>query len=480
MKELTSIALNVAQGAGADFADMRIVEERQNRIYVERLSVKLIDEVESRGYGVRVLLGGSWGYASSTDLTADGVATTAGLAVAMARASARVPGAARAGMCPGGSYQDTRVSPCLEDPFAVSNREKGELLLEACSNALQVSHVARAWGMLRFIHTRRVIANTDGSYLDLTDTVSEPMFEVTASVDGESQSRNYMEGARQGGYDFIRQVDLAGNARQWADDAVTTCRAEDCPSGVMDIVCDPMNLALTMHESVGHPTELDRILGWEANMAGRSFVGPEMIGNFQYGSELINFTADNLLAGGLGTWFYDDDGVKLHPFPVIRDGVLVDLAVTRETALLIGRETSNGCCRSEGFTHFPINRIPNLYMEPGRDDSVTADDLIAGVERGVYFAGRGSFSIDQMRNNFQFGGDTFWLIEGGKKTRPLKKGLYQAQTTQFWRSCDGVAGKGDWQAFGLMNCGKGEPVQSMRMTHGASTCRFRNITVGGA
>jgi TldD protein len=480
MQELTQVALDIARSAGAEFADMRIVDERQNRVYVERRSVKLIDELESLGYGVRVLAGGAWGYASSTDLSRDGVARTATLAVEMAKASAKVPKATPAQMLPAEANTDTCVSPCQEDPFAIPTAEKTNLLLEACDRALNMPDIAMAWGLLRFIRTRRIIANTDGSYLDLTDTVSEPMFEVVASVGGESQSRNYMLGARQAGYEFIRQADLVANAGQWAKEAVMTCKADDCPSGIMDIVCDPTHLALTMHESVGHPTELDRILGWEANMAGRSFVEPAMVSSFQYGSELVNFTANNCLEGGVGSWFYDDDGVKLYSFPMIRDGKLVNLGCTRETAPIIGWEKSNGCCRSDGFTHFPINRIPNLYMEPGKDNAVTADDLIRDVEYGVYFDGRGSFSIDQMRNNFQFGGDMFWLIEKGKKTRPLKKATYQAQTTQFWNSCDGVAGEADWKPFGLMNCGKGEPSQTMRMTHGASTCRFRSIAVGGA
>ncbi len=195
-----------------------------------------------------------------------------------------------------------------------------------------------------------------------------------------------------------------------------------------------------MHESVGHPTELDRILGWEANFAGRSFVDPDDVGALQYGSRHVNFTVDNTLDGGVGSWFYDDDGMLHAAFPVIRDGLLVGLSCTRETAPILGWETSNGCCRADRFDRFPINRIPNLYMEPGPDDGVTPDDLIAGVDRGIYIEGQGSFSIDQMRRNFQFGGDLFWLIEGGKKTKPLKKVTYQSQTTEFWGSCDGVAG----------------------------------------
>jgi TldD protein len=235
-----------------------------------------------------------------------------------------------------------------------------------------------------------------------------------------------------------------------------------------------------MHESVGHPTELDRILGWEANMAGRSFIRPEDVGVLRYGSDAVNFTVDNALAGGVGSWFFDDDGVRMRRFALVKEGLLVNLGCTRETAPLVGWERSTGCCRSDGFEHFPINRIPNLYLEPGPEEGITPEDLIAGVDRGVYIEGLGSFSIDQMRNNFQFGGDLFWKIERGKKTVPLKKVTYQAQTRQFWGSCDGLAGAPFWQQHGVMNCGKGEPLQVMFMTHGASVARFRRINVGGA
>jgi TldD protein len=480
VKELTDTALDVASAAGAGFADMRIVEERQNRVLVRRRSLKLIDETESSGYCVRVLLNGAWGFASSTVLTRQQVAETARLAVRTARAAAMVPKKAPAVMAAEAARTDTRSSPCLEDPFAVSNAEKAELLLAACDTMLKVPNVVAATGLLRFIRRRRIIANSDGSYLDLTDTVSDPRLEAVAVVGEESQERSYQGGARQAGFEFIREVDLPGSARRWAEEAVQKCKADDGPEGVMDLVLDPMNLSLTMHESVGHPTELDRILGWEANMAGRSFVRPEDVGSLRYGSDAVNFTVDNTLAGGVGSWFYDDDGVEMQRFSLVRKGVLVGLSCTRETAPLVGWSRSTGCCRSDGFDHFPINRIPNLYLEPGPDPQVTPEDLIAGVERGVYVEGMGSFSIDQMRNNFQFGGDLFWMIEGGRKTRPLKKVTYHAQTRQFWGSCDGLAGRPYWKQHGVMNCGKGEPMQVMYMSHGASFARFRGIQVGGA
>ena len=459
---------------------MRVVEERQNRVFVQRSSLKLIDETESFGYCVRVLLNGAWGFASNTRLTNDEVAKTARLAVETARASGLVPKESASVMAVAQPQVATMTGPCQENPFKVPNREKADLLLGACNTMLGVPGVVMTIGLLQFVELHRIIANSDGSYLDLTNRFANPMLRAVAVSGSESQERSYQGGARQAGYEFIREVDLPGHARQWAEDAVAKCKADDCPSGVMDLVLDPMNLSLTMHESVGHPTELDRILGWETNMAGRSFVAPEDVGRLRYGSDIVNFTVDNNLKGGLGSWFYDDDGVKMRTFPLVKDGILVNLGTTRETAPVIGWEHSTGCCRSDGFDHFPINRIPNLYLEPGTNNNLTPDDLIAGVDRGIFVEGLGSFSIDQMRNNFQFGGDIFWMIENGKKTRPLKKATYQAQTRQFWGACDAIAGRRFWQSHGVMNCGKGEPMQVMRMTHGASFARFRNINVGAA
>ncbi len=480
MKGLTELAIEIALAAGASFADMRIVERKDNQIYVARRSVKAINDDESFGFAVRVLIKGNWGFASSTKLNRESVITVAQHAVKTALASAWAPKDYPVQFAEEPAHVDTCVGPCNEDPFSVPNREKADLLLECCNTMMDVPGIVSAYGMFVFSRVHRIIANSDGSYLDLTHTFTQPLMSATAVVGSESQSRSYQGGAKQAGFEFIREIGLPASAPQWAADANLKCRADDSPQGVMDLVLDPMHLALTMHESVGHPTELDRILGWEANMAGRSFVQPEDIGRLRYGSERVNFTANHKLEGGLGSWFYDDDGVKLSSFPMIREGRLVNLGMTRETAPIVGKSASNGCCRADSFSSVPINRIPNLYMEPGADDGVTKESLIADVEKGIYIEGQGSFSIDQMRNNFQFGGDMFWLIEKGAITRPLKKVTYQSQTRSFWSSCDGVAGASDWRPHGIMNCGKGEPLQVMYMTHGASHTRFREIQVGGA
>jgi TldD protein len=281
--------------AGASFSDMRIVEERQNRIYVQRRSLKLIDEMETFGYCVRILLNGAWGFASSTRLTKDAVIKTARLAVETAKASSKVPKPVPARMAEEHKSNETLTGPYKEDPFTVPHKEKAELLLSACDAMLEVPEVVMAEGLLQFIKRHRIIANSDESYLDLTNYFANPILKAVAVVGTESQDRSYQSGARQAGFEFIREIDLVGHAKRWAEEAVMKCKAEDCPVGVMDLVLDPMNLALTMHESVGHPTELDRILGWEANMAGRSFVRPEDVGKLRYGSDWVNFSIDNAL-----------------------------------------------------------------------------------------------------------------------------------------------------------------------------------------
>lgn len=480
MREFTDLALGIVRDAGATFADMRIVDERRSLVRVERRAVKDIEAGDRFGFAVRVLVDGAWGFASDTRLTRDNVERVARQAVAVARASGRVPKAEPAAVVSEPAHVATRVGPCQEDPFEVPLAEQAGMLIEACGTMMDVPGIVMALGTLQSLRVQRVIANTDGSYLDLTSTFAQPWLNCLAAVGDESQGRQYQGGSRQAGFEWVRAADLTGNAERWAREAVDKCKADDPPMGRMDLVLDPDHLALTMHESVGHPTESDRILGWEANFAGRSFLSPEDVGRLRYGSPLVSFTVDNTLEGGLGSWFFDDDGVEMQKFPIVRDGLLVNLGATRETAAVLGWPRSNGCCRSSGFDRFPINRIPNLYMEPGKDDAVTPDDLVAGIDRGIYIEGMGSFSIDQMRRNFQFGGDMFWLIENGRKTRPLKKVTYHAQTTDFWGSCDGVAGPRFWRSHGVMNCGKGEPSQTMRMTHGASHARFRDIQVGDA
>jgi TldD protein len=269
-------------------------------------------------------------------------------------------------------------------------------------------------------------------------------------------------------------------AHSIAQEAITKVKAETLTEEKRrTLILDPNHLGLTMHESVGHPTELDRVLGWEADYAGVSFATPEKLKTYQYGSPIINFVGDNTLETGLATAGFDDDGVPGQKWYIIKDGILNEYGTTRETAPFIGLDYSRGCNRATNYYDQPMNRIPNLYMLPGKEKYSIAD-MIKDTEDGVYIQGRGSFSIDQHRVNFQFGGDYFWEIKNGKLFRPLKKVLYRSNNPEFWNSCDAICDERYWRPFGVTNCGKGQPNQTARMTHGASPARFRNIRVGGS
>jgi len=326
----------------------------------------------------------------------------------------------------------------------------------------------------------KLFASTLGTRLDLTTQFINPMITAVAVTESDSQSRTFDEGGRAIGWEWILELDLIDKAKQIAEEALIKVKADTLGAEERrSLVLDPNHLGLTMHESVGHATELDRVLGWEADYAGVSFATPEKLNNYHYGSEVINFVGDNTLEGGLATLGFDDDGVPGQKWYIIKDGILKEYGSTRDTALEIGLNASRGCNRATYYFNQPINRIPNLYLLPGTKP-LTPGELIADTEDGVYIQGRGSYSIDHHRINFQFGGDFFWEIKNGKLIRPLKKVIYKSCNPEFWNSCDAICDERFWRPFGVVNCGKGQPPQTGRMTHGSSTARFRNIRVGGS
>jgi TldD protein len=326
---------------------------------------------------------------------------------------------------------------------------------------------------------RKLLANTDGSILENDIFLTAANYTATAIGNGEVKSRSYNPPPRTCGYENIREQDLLENTERVALQAVEHLTAKECPESRKDLVLDPHNLALTMHESVGHATELDRALGMEESLAGRSFAVPSLLGELRYGSPIVNFVADNTLVGGVASEGFDDDGVLSQRWHIVRDGLFVGYSTSREVAGAIGWSRSVGASRADHWSSIPIVRIPNLSLMPGTEP-MTPADLIAGVDDGIYIEGMGSFSIDQMRCNFQFGGDAFWEIKGGRIGGMLKNVTYQAMTTDFWNSCDAIADDRFWVPNGVLNCGKGDPMQISKMTHGASPARFRNITVGAA
>jgi len=366
------------------------------------------------------------------------------------------------------------------DPFDVPLSEKVELMLEVNKTLLNYGEIKQAMFMLECRKDEKLFASTLGTDLNITTVFIEPMFTATAVADGDSQSRSFRHGGRSAGWEWIQDLKLLDKAVQVAEEAIIKVHADSLgPEERRDLILDPIHMGLTMHESVGHPTELDRVLGWEADFAGISFATPEKLKNYQYGSNIVNFVADNTLPGGLATAGYDDDGVPNQKWYIVKDGILNEYGNTRATAPMIGLNMSRGCNRATNYYDFPINRIPNLYLEPGKEE-LSPQELIADTKDGVYIEDQGSFSIDQHRVNFQFGGDMFWEIKNGKKTRPLKKIIYKSNNPEFWNSVDAICDDRFFKTFGITNCGKGQPGQRGRMTHGGSLTRFRKIRVGGS
>jgi TldD protein len=378
------------------------------------------------------------------------------------------------------SYDATYRTPFKIDPFNIPLKEKAELFMEINRRMLNYKEIKKAVTFFNAQKDEKLYASTLGTRLDINTLYINPMVTAYAMTDTDTQSRTFDEGGRNTGWEWMEDLNLLEKSKYIAEEAIMKVHADEIGEEKRrSLILDPNHLGLTMHESVGHPTELDRVLGWEADFAGISFATPEKLGNYQYGSKIVNFVGDNTLEGGLATAGFDDDGVPGQKWHIIKDGILKEYGTTRETAPIIGLDYSRGCNRATHYYDQPINRIPNLYLLPGKEELSPAQ-LINDTEDGVYIQGRGSFSIDQHRVNFQFGGDFFWEIKDGKLIRPLKKVLYRSNNPEFWNACDAICDKRFWQPFGVVNCGKGQPGQRGRMTHGAAPARFRNIRVGGS
>ncbi len=474
------IAMDAARSLGADYADIRIQKTTDQVIYLHNLSLKNTSTDITDGYGIRVFKDGAWGFAHCNKFSDDQVAATVKKAMDIARLSAQVKKGAGLTLAAERSYIASYQTPVKCDPFQLSLKEKVDLMLEVNRMMLNYEGTKQAVFYLLMHKDEKLFASTLGTRLDITTQFIDPMITATAVVNGDSQSRTFDEGGRATGWEWISELDLAEKAKQIAEEALIKVKAESLKEEKRrTLILDPNHLGLTMHESVGHATELDRVLGWEADFAGISFATPEKLGNYKYGSDIVNFVGDNTLCEGLASAGFDDDGVPNQRWFIIKDGILNEYGSTRDTAPQIGLVHSRGCSRATYYFNQPINRIPNLYLLPGKEE-LTPAQLIADTEEGVYIQGRGSFSIDQHRVNFQFGGDFFWEIKNGKLHRPLKKILYKSCNPEFWNSCDAICDERFWRPFGVVNCGKGQPSQTGRMTHGAAPARFRNIRVGGS
>ncbi|HOD18184.1 MAG TPA: TldD/PmbA family protein [Candidatus Cloacimonadota bacterium] len=478
--EYSDIAMEAAKSLGADYADIRIQKSTTEMILLRNLSLKNTSTDVSEGYGIRVFKNGAWGFAHSNIFNKEQVTATVRRAFDIAQLSAQVKKGKGLSLAPERSYLASYRTPVKIDPFMVSLKEKVDLMLEVNRIMMNYEGIRQALFYLITHKDEKIFASTLGTHLDITTQFINPMVTATAVTAEDSQSRTFDDGGRATGWEWILELNLTEKAKQIAEEALIKVKADTLKEEKRRaLILDPGHLGLTMHESVGHATELDRVLGWEADYAGLSFATPEKLGNYKYGSDIVNFVGDNNLNEGLATAGFDDDGVPNQRWYIIKDGILTEYGSTRDTAPQIGLEHSRGCSRATDYYNQPINRIPNLYLLPGKKE-LTPAQLIADTDDGVFIQGRGAYSIDQHRLNFQFGGDFFWEIKNGKLFRPLKKVLYKSCNPEFWNSCDAICDERFWRPFGVINCGKGQPNQTGRMTHGAAPARFRNIRVGGA
>lgn len=474
------IAMETAKSLGADYADIRIQKSTSETIYLHNLSLKNTSTDITEGYGIRVFKNGAWGFAHSNVFAEDQVRATVKRALDIALLSASARKGNGLTLATERSYIASYRTPVQCDPFQLPLKEKVDLMLEVNRMMMNYEGIRQAVFYLLMHKDEKLFASTLGTRLDINTQFINPLITATAVMDGDSQSRTFDEGGRATGWEWVTALDLTEKAKQIAEEAIIKVKADTLKEEARrTLILDPNHLGLTMHESVGHATELDRVLGWEADYAGISFATPEKLGNYKYGSEIVNFVGDNTLNEGLATAGFDDDGVPNQRWFIIKDGILNEYGSTRDTAPQIGLVHSRGCSRATNYYNQPINRIPNLYLLPGKQE-LTPAQLIADTDDGVYIQGRGSFSIDQHRVNFQFGGDFFWEIKNGKLHRPLKKVLYKSCNPEFWNACDAICDERFWRPFGVVNCGKGQPNQTGRMTHGAAPARFRKIRVGGS
>jgi TldD protein len=487
IKELMMTGLNAAKAAGAGYADVRIGRQRQNFVFTREQQIQNVVDTDSMGCGIRALVDGTWGFAATRVLTKDGVSAAAKEAVSIAKAN-RSARDRPVVLTPSPVVTGTWKSAFTTDPWDVSVEEKAALLLKANAEALKVKGVKFIFSGLFFVKEERSYANSEGSLTTQTAVRSWPLMQITAINADQSdfQNRTNIAAPMGRGWEYVLERDLAGHAQQWGEEAVQKLTAKPVEVGRYDLVLHPSHLWLTIHESIAHPTELDRAMGYEANYAGTSFVSPpeKMLGQFKYGPELMNIQGDRSQEGCLGTVGWDDEGVKPEPFLIIKKGIVNDYQTTREQAAWLdwwykkqGRETrSHGCSYAQNWDNVQFQRMPNVSLLPG-DKEQSFDDLIAATDKGIAIIGDGSFSIDQQRYNAQFGGQVFHEIKGGKIVGQLKDVAYQMRTPDFWNAMDMIGGKKSYEFGGSFFDGKGQPGQINAVSHGAVPARFRNINV---
>jgi TldD protein len=494
-KRMADIALNAAKSKGATYTDVRIGRYLNQFVVTREDKVQNIVNTESYGMGIRVIANGAWGFSATDKLTPDSIAKSAELAVAIAKENSRLL-LEPVQLAPQKGYGEVSwKTPIQKNAFDVPIKEKADLLLNVNAEAMKAG-ANYITSLIFLVNEQKYFASSDGSYIDQDIHRIWPAFFITSidSATGKFETRNSLSAPNGRGYEYMdakaadkihsvttlynKSYDMMEDAKAAGRQTGEKLKAKSVEPGKYDLVLDPSHLWLTIHESVGHPTELDRVLGYEANFAGTSFLTLDKwkSGKFNFGNKLVNIKADKLQPGSLGAVGYDDEGVKCGEWDLIKDGILVNYQAIRDQAHILGLKASQGCCYSQGWSDVQFQRMPNVSLQPGKDGK-SVDDIIKGVEKGIYIVGDGSFSIDQQRYNFQFGGQLFYEIKNGKIAGMLRDVAYQSNTQEFWNSCAGIANEKDYRLGGSFNDGKGQPGQSSAVSHGSATTRFNGINV---
>jgi TldD protein len=484
--KLGEVALDEAKRLKATYADIRIGRYRNQIVSLRTqpnmatrqvTNVPSVSQTQTFGFGVRVIANGTWGFAASRLVTPEEIRRVTAEAVAVAKANSALQ-KSPVRLAPTSSYVDTWSTSFKRNSFDVPVPEKLALLEQANAEARKVQRVFAANSNLISRSEDKYFASSEGSRIQqyMLQTYGTLTAQAVDLGTRTSRSRMYTAPPQSGGWELIEAADLPGHARRVGEEVVEHLGAPPVTAGKKDLILMPNHLALTMHESIGHPTELDRVFGYEANFAGTSFLKPEDRGKLQYGSKVMNVVGDRTMPGGLSTVGYDDDGVKTVEFDIVKDGVFRNFQTIRDQAHLIGMKESLACCYGDSFDSIPFQRIPNVWLKPSPKET-SLDDLIAAVDDGILIDGRGSFSIDQQRYNFQFGGDGFWEVKNGKRGNMISRVAYQSRTTDFWASMEATCDQRFWENQGLTNDGKGQPSQSNSMSHGCAPTLFRQVNV---
>src|SRR5687767_5509444 len=479
--ELAHEALNVARSSGASYADVRIGRYRRQIIRTRERLVASVTDDESHGLGIRTLVDGCWGFAATSVMTRTGVQNVAREAITLSRA-ARTVQRRPVELAPATPVTGTWITPVQRDPIEVPLEDKIALLLGANEAALRVKNVRFVSSGFQLLREVKTLVTSEGTNVTQTFIRVGPYFSATAIATGDFQSYDEELAPRGQGWEYVESLNLRGNAERWASIAAEKLSAKSVEAGQYDVILDPTNLWLTIHESIGHPTELDRAMGYEANYAGTSFIAPpeKFINKFRYGRDFMNVQGDRTQEESLSRTMWDDEGVPADKWFIVKNGIFTDYQTTREQAAwiapLTGVKKSHGCSFADSWSNVQFQRMPNISLLPG-DRDIDLDDIVAATERGIVVKNRGSWSIDHQRFNFQFSGQVYYEVRNGKITGMLKDVAYQSRTPDFWNSMDMIGGQKSYWLGGSFGDGKGEPSQSNSVSHGCVPARFLQVNI---